>query len=69
MYQLQVPMSGGTLALGWELFAYFRDLIEDEFGPMWAGVEPIELEYRHHGDWPGGGIVTTFRVTMDRGTT
>jgi hypothetical protein len=68
VYQLQVPLSASVIALGWGVFVYFRDLIDEEFGPLWAGREAIELEYRHHGDWPGGGIVTTFRVTRDRGT-
>lgn len=56
IYQLQVPMSAGMLALGWAAFDVVR--FEAEYHYPW----PVTLEYRHHGDWPGGGIVTTFRA-------
>lgn len=65
MYQLTVPMSGGMLALGWA--AFFA--IDAELRYWYADPETAVLEYRHHGHEVRNGIVTTFRVTRDRGTT
>lgn len=62
IYSLQVPMSAEVLALGWAAFA----AIAAEIGYWYGDSGPVELEYRHHGDWPGGGVVTTFWVRRAR---
>jgi hypothetical protein len=58
VYNLQVPMSAGMLALGWAAF----DQVRFELEYWYADPETAILEYRRHDDWPSGGLVTTFRV-------